>query len=130
MARFSFGEVAVVVVEVADEGAVVEGRTVRGRPAAPDERCLLGPAKVGEVRPKSTNWRTIESANCTSKRVENPDLQLCLCLFGEGAVGSFGNEIGEVVDMWHWENGLFSRRTEAERKAIRWPSVPIRASQS
>jgi len=108
VARFSFGEVAVVVVEVADEGAVVEGRTVRGRPAAPDERCLLGPAEVGEVRPKGTNWRTIEGANCAPKRVENPDLQLRLRLLGEGVVGGLGNEIGEVVDVWHWENGLFN----------------------
>jgi len=104
VSSFPLGEVAVVVVQVPDQRAVVEGRPVRGRLPPADEGHLLSPAKVVEMHAEFPNRVPVQGPDGAAQRGEHANFELFLGFLGEIIVGGLFYESGKIVDNRHnWE---------------------------
>src|SRR5579883_2089674 len=80
MAGFVFGDVAIIVVQIANQGRIVEGCAV-GRGFIPADQRSQGLAtKVFDLSAQHFKWRTIQRADGATKRVDDADLELLACV--------------------------------------------------
>src|SRR5205823_8094453 len=79
MAGLILCQIAVVEIEVSDQGRIVKGRAVR-RGSARANCCAQGcSAKFLDLRQNCPNWRAAQGADRAPQRIENADLQLQPC---------------------------------------------------
>src|SRR5574338_262584 len=76
MACLVFGEIAVHVIQVADERTIIECRPIGRGPSSADQAAERIAAKIIELLANRTERFAVESADRAPKGVENTDLKL------------------------------------------------------
>jgi hypothetical protein len=101
VARFASGDVGVVEVEVAHQGAIVEGHPVRRGPPAADEGGVATAAEILDVLPDHPDRFPVERADGAAEAVQHPELELLPSRHREIVPGGPHHEGRQLLSVGH-----------------------------